>query len=203
MLAVFPALAAFVSTFALIADPSHVRETAIELSAFMPPEAGKLLIDALNGLVEHATSQSSLGLILGVLVALWSARAGLAALMTGLNIAYEEMEKRSFIEQQIVALLLTLGALVFAAIVVVALGVIPLILAFLPRLGCRAHLVRPRALADPRGPHDGRHRGALPLRAEPQGAQMAMGEPRRDRRDPALAPRLGGFLALCDALRLL
>jgi membrane protein len=132
MLAIFPALAAFVSTYGLIADPGKVRETAIELSAFMPAEAGKLLIDALSALVARATSQLSIGLIFSVLIALWSARAGLAALMTGLNIANEEEEKRGFLEQQVVAMLLTMGALLFAGVVVIAIGIIPLILAFLP-----------------------------------------------------------------------
>jgi Virulence factor BrkB len=99
-----------------------------ELSAFLPPEAAKLLIDALSGLVDKATSKLSLGLILGVLIALWSARAGMSALMTGLNIADEEEEKRGFIDQQIVALFLTIGALIVASVAVVALAVIPLCL---------------------------------------------------------------------------
>jgi membrane protein len=132
MLAVFPALAAFVSTYALVADPHTVRQTAIELSAFLPPEAAKLLIDALSGLVDKATSKLSLGLILGVLIALWSARAGMSALMTGLNIADEEEEKRGFIDQQIVALFLTIGALVVASVAAIALAVIPVVFALFP-----------------------------------------------------------------------
>jgi membrane protein len=132
MLAVFPALAAFVSTYGLIADPHSVRQTAVELSAFLPPEAAKLLIDALSALVDKAPSRLSLGLMLGLLIALWGARAGMSALMTGLNIANEEEEKRGFIEQQIVALLLTIGALMVAGVVVVALAVIPVVLALFP-----------------------------------------------------------------------
>ena len=133
MLAVFPALAAFVSIFGLIADPHTVQQpTAIQASAFMPPEAAKLLMDALIGLIDKANSKLSWGLIISVPIALWSARAGMAALMTGLNIAYEEKEKRSFINQQIVALLLTFGAMLFAGVMVVALAVIPVAIAFLP-----------------------------------------------------------------------
>jgi hypothetical protein len=51
-----------------------------------------------------------------------SARTGIAALMTGLNTAYEEGVKRGFIKQQIVALSLTFGALLFAGVIVVALA---------------------------------------------------------------------------------
>ncbi len=132
MLAIFPAFAAFVSSYALVADPHTVRQTAIELSAFLPPEAAKLLIDALSGLVDKPPSRLSLGLVLGMLIAVWSARAGMSALMTGLNIANEEKEKRGFIEQQIVALLLTVGALMVAGVVVVTLAVIPVVLAWFP-----------------------------------------------------------------------
>jgi membrane protein len=132
MLAVFPALAAFVSIFALIADPHTVRQTAIQASAFMPPEAATLLLDALTALVNKANSKLNLALLVGLGIAVWSARTGIAALMTGLNIAYEEAEKRGFIKQQIIALSLTFGALIFAGVVVVALAVIPAAIAFLP-----------------------------------------------------------------------
>jgi membrane protein len=132
MLAVFPALAAFVSIFGLVADPQTVRQTAIQASAFMPPEAATLLLDALTALVNKANSKLNLALLVGLGIAVWSARTGIAALMTGLNIAYEEGEKRGFIKQQIVALSLTFGALIFAGVVVVALAVIPAAIAFLP-----------------------------------------------------------------------
>ena len=132
MLAVFPALAAFVSIFGLIADPQTVRQTALQASEFMPPEAATLLLDALTALVNKANSKLNLALVVGLGIAVWSARAGIAALMTGLNIAYEEGEKRGFIKQQVVALSLTFGALLFAGVVVLALAVIPAAISFLP-----------------------------------------------------------------------
>ncbi len=98
----------------------------------MPPEAATLLLDALTALVNKANSKLNLALLVGLGIAVWSARTGIAALMTGLNIAYEEGEKRGFIKQQIVALSLTFGALIFAGVVVVALAVIPAAIAFLP-----------------------------------------------------------------------
>jgi hypothetical protein len=67
----------------------------------------------------------------------------MSALMTGLNIADEEEEKRGFIDQQIVALFLTIGALIVAGIAVVALAVIPVVFALfsrkcgtVPTIGC-------------------------------------------------------------------
>ena len=195
MLAVFPALAAFVSTYALVADPHTVRQTAIELSAFLPPEAAKLLIDALSGLVDKATSKLSLGLILGVLIALWSARAGMSALMTGLNIADEEEEKRGFIDQQIVALFLTIGALIIAGVAVVALAVIPVVFALFP-IGDSVPRPWPGAVADPHCPDDARARGSLSICSEPQGTEMEMGQLGCGVRHCLLALRFGGLLLL-------
>ena len=60
----------------------------------MPPEAATLLLDALTALVNKANSKLNLALLVGLGIAVWSARTGIAALMTGLNIAYEEGEKR-------------------------------------------------------------------------------------------------------------
>jgi membrane protein len=65
-------------------------------------------------------------------VALWSAKAAVSSLMTGLNIANEQTEKRGFIVQQIIALALTLGAVLFAMIALAALAVLPAVIAFLP-----------------------------------------------------------------------
>ena len=90
------------------------------------------MLDALTALVNKANSKLNLALLVGLGIAVWSARTGIAALMTGLNIAYEEAEKRGFMKQQIIALSLTFGALIFAGVVVVALAVIPAAIAFLP-----------------------------------------------------------------------
>lgn len=90
------------------------------------------MLDALTALVNKANSKLNLAVLVGLGIAVWSARAGIAALMTGLNIAYEEAETRGFIKQQVVALSLTFGALLFAGVVVLALAVIPAAISVLP-----------------------------------------------------------------------
>ena len=132
LLAVFPAFVAFISVYGLVADAHSVERIAAEMSAFVPSEASKLLTDALKNLVGKANSKLNMALLISVLVALWSARAGMASLMTGLNIAYEELEKRSFLRQQVVAMALTIGAIAFAAVAGAALAGVPAAIAFLP-----------------------------------------------------------------------
>lgn len=132
MLAIFPALGVFVSLFGLVADPRTVESQIISLSAFLPSEAIQLLLGALRGIVEKNTSRLNTGLIIGLTIALFSARTGMSSLMTGLNIAYDRAETRGMLHQQIVALALTLGALIFGIVSILAIAAVPAVMAVLP-----------------------------------------------------------------------
>ena len=131
MLSIFPALAAMVSLYALVGNPNDVANRISEYGYLLPPEALKLITDGLHSFAKTAGSTLSWALATSLLLALWSARAGVASVMTGLNIAYEETEKRSFIVQTLVALALTVGAVLFAVVVIFAVAVIPIITKFL------------------------------------------------------------------------
>ncbi len=131
MLSIFPALAAMVSLYALVGNPDDVANRIADYGNLLPPEALKLITDGLHNFAKTAGSTLSTALATSVLLALWSARAGISSIMTGLNIAYEETEKRSFVVQTLVALGLTIGGVVFAVLIVLALAVVPIVLKFL------------------------------------------------------------------------
>lgn len=131
MLSIFPALAAMVSLYALVGNPDDVANRISEYGYLLPPEALKLITDGLHNFAKTAGSTLSWALATSLLLALWSARAGIASVMTGLNIAYEETEKRSFIVQTLVALALTVGAVLFAVVVIFAVAGIPIVMKFL------------------------------------------------------------------------
>ena len=109
MTAIFPAIAAFVSIYGLFADPAKVQDQVASLSSLLPAASLKLLTDALQSYASRSHSSLNFALLVATALALWSAKAGVSALMTGLNIANEQEEKRSFIVQQIVAVVLTIG----------------------------------------------------------------------------------------------
>jgi membrane protein len=132
MLSIFPALAAMVSLYALVGNPDDVASRIQDYSYLLPPEAMKLIIDGLHNFAKTAGSTLSWALATSLVLALWSARNGISSIMTGLNIAYEEIETRSFVVQTAIALGLTLGAILFAIVVVFAVAVIPILLNFLP-----------------------------------------------------------------------
>ncbi len=139
--ALFPALAALVSVYGLFADPQQVVSQINGLGSMLPPEALKLITDGVTGFAQKSGSQLSFALLISVGLALWSARAGMSAVMTGLNIAYEETEKRSFVVQTAVALGLTLGGIVFAIVAILAVAIIPAALSLLHADGFGAQVL--------------------------------------------------------------
>jgi membrane protein len=132
MTAIFPAIAVFVSIYGLFSDPAKVQNQIASLSSLLPAASLKLLTDALQTYASKSNSSLSLALIISFVLALWSAKAGVSSLMTGLNIANEQDEKRSFVTQQVVALALTIGAVLFSMVALTAVAILPVVLSFLP-----------------------------------------------------------------------
>lgn len=124
VVAFFPAIAAFVSLYGLFADVHEVRQQLTVLSGIVPGEALKLLGGQMVRIAETKQhSEFGVAFVIGLLISLWSANAGMKALMRGLNIAYEEKETRGFLRLNLVSLAMTIAGVVFlivAAAVVVA-----------------------------------------------------------------------------------
>ena len=132
MTAIFPAIAALVSVYGLFGDPRAIEQQIASYSDLLPTNSLKLLTDALENFAGNSNSTLNVALIISVGLASWSAKAGVSSLMTGLNIANETVEKRSFIVQQIVALALTVGATILAIVGLAAFALLPTLLRFLP-----------------------------------------------------------------------
>jgi membrane protein len=132
MLAIFPAIAAFVSLYGLFADPHSVEQQISGLTSLLPADSLKILTDALKSYADKSPSQLNVALVVSIVLALWSAKAGMISLMSGLNIANEQEEKRGYILQQVIALALTLGGIVLAALALGAIAVLPVVLKLLP-----------------------------------------------------------------------
>ena len=65
--------------------------------------------------------------MLAILLALWAASGGMGNLMTAISTAYDEEEKRSFIKKRALALVLTVGAIVFLIVMMSLVAVFPVI----------------------------------------------------------------------------
>lgn len=124
-LAIFPGIAAMVSIFGLVADPADVEEWIGAASAVLPPDALALIRDQVHAIVSTPAENLGLSLAISILLALWSATAGVKALMTALNIAYEEREHRGFLKYYAAAIGLTVGAIVFALLALALVAAVP------------------------------------------------------------------------------
>ena len=122
LLAVFPGLAAAVSIYGLFATPKDVIEHLHIFTGVLPPGAWEIFQTQLQGVVARQQSTLSAAAAAGLLVSFWSARSGMAALITATNIAYSEREKRGFFRQILRSLGFTVGVLA-ALMVMLLLGV--------------------------------------------------------------------------------
>lgn len=127
LFAVVPGLAAAVSIYALLADPAQLQSQIQSLSGMMPDQARSILEQQLTRIVSQAGGALSFGLIGGLLLTLWSSTKGMKALMTALNIAYDEDESRGFVKLNAVAFGLTLGALLGGLLAIALVVVVPVI----------------------------------------------------------------------------
>ncbi len=121
LLALFPGLAALVSIYGLFSNPAQVQQQVAALSGVLPAQAQTLIAGELKQITTSSGGALSFGAVIGFLIALYSASRGVGGLMIGLNIAYEEKERRSMLRQYLVAILLTL---VLIATGLVAIGFI-------------------------------------------------------------------------------
>ncbi|WP_239805935.1 YihY/virulence factor BrkB family protein [Croceicoccus hydrothermalis] len=134
-LAMVPLMAATVLTYGLIADPQSVAAQMQSLAQDLPGSAAELVQDQLSAVVESSSSKKGLGLILALLVALFSARKGAGALIIALNIAYECKEGRGFIAKNLTAIAVTVGGALIALLsvgAIAALGFLDGLLAAAP-----------------------------------------------------------------------
>jgi membrane protein len=128
MLALFPALAAFVSLYGLFADPAEARQHLAILAGVVPAGAMTFLGEQMVRLAAAKQAGLSLTFVGGLVLSIWSANSGMKALFDGLNIAYEEREKRGFLRLNLVTLAFTLGAVLFLVAASAAVIVVPVVL---------------------------------------------------------------------------
>nr|WP_275586011.1 YihY/virulence factor BrkB family protein [Geodermatophilus sabuli] len=131
-LAIFPALIAAISIYGLVASPESVAEQIESLSAQLPESASELIGDQLNAIVTNSGGALTVGLIVSILAALWSASGGVGNLITAVNLAYDEVETRGFVRMKATSLGLTLGAIVFVLITFGLVAIVPAVLEDLP-----------------------------------------------------------------------
>jgi len=133
MFALFPALAAFIALWGLIGDPAAVLPQLETLETVLPADVFRLIKGQVTTLSNTTGGTLGWASALTISLALWSARAGVAALLQGMNTVYGEPNRRG-LWHYLSALGMTL-ALVLIGLVAVAVTVIAPVLLSLAPLG--------------------------------------------------------------------
>ncbi|WPZ23191.1 YihY/virulence factor BrkB family protein [Sulfitobacter faviae] len=131
MLSLFPALAALIALLGLISDPVVVVAQLEEVRGLLPDDVYDIINTQVTGLVTARADTLGWAGIVSLLVALWSARAGVGAMVIGLNAVYNE-RNRNAAKHYLHALLLTVSLVAVGIVALLAVVIAPIILAFIP-----------------------------------------------------------------------
>lgn len=130
LLALFPAIAALVSIYGLFADPATIESHLSAMSGVLPGGAMEIIGEQVKRIASQGGGTLGFSFAIGLVISLWSANAGMKAIIDALNIVYEEEEKRSFIALNAQSLAFTLGAILFIVLAIGGIVVMPVVLEF-------------------------------------------------------------------------
>jgi membrane protein len=128
LLAVFPAITALVSCYGLFANPSTIGANLQTLALMLPEGSFQIVQDQIGRVLDKGGTALGATFLFGLVLAIWSANAGVKAVIDALNVVYEEREKRGFIRLNLLALAFTIGGIAALLVMVSAVVAAPLAL---------------------------------------------------------------------------
>ncbi|KQP61406.1 hypothetical protein ASG40_01590 [Methylobacterium sp. Leaf399] len=129
LLAIFPAIAALVSCYGLVADSATINEQIASLQGILPSGALEIVGEQVKRINEKGDTTLGLTFFTGIVLSVWSANGGMKAVFDALNVVYEERETRNFVWLNLRSLTFTAGALLFVVLALVAIVVLPAVFA--------------------------------------------------------------------------
>jgi membrane protein len=131
LLAIFPAIAALISAYGIFFDPRSIAQNLPLLSGAVPDQLLELVQKQAEQIASTGNGTLSIGLVVGIVLSLWSAMSGVKAVIDALNVIYEQRETRSFLKLNLIALLFTIGGYIAFLVATAAVVAVPIVLSFI------------------------------------------------------------------------
>ena len=125
LLALFPAIALFVSLYGLFADPQQAAEQALTMAEILPDDAARVLYDEMVRVADASGGALGLSALFSFLLALWGSNRSMKAIFEALNVAYRERETRNLIVVNLLGLAFTFGFILFGVVTVLLVVAVP------------------------------------------------------------------------------
>jgi membrane protein len=129
-LALFPAITMLISIYGLVFDPKTVEPQLQVIQQLLPPAAFSLIAERVHSLVSQGKVTLGFSVFISTMIALWSSSTGTKSMISALNMAYEESERRSFLRFQAIGLTMTLCGILGAIVALVILVFLPVAIEF-------------------------------------------------------------------------
>lgn len=130
LLALFPAIATIISIYGLFNNPATLTEQLQLLQGVVPGGGLDIVKSQVDALTSSPPKALGLGVLVGLLTSIWSANNGTKSFFDALNVVYHEKEKRGIVRLTLHTLGFTLGGVVFLILAMLAVVVVPIVLAF-------------------------------------------------------------------------
>jgi len=130
-LSLFPAISVLISVYGLVFNVQAVEQQLEVVRRLLPPPAFAMIDDRVHQLVSQPNDTLSISLIVGLVIAFWSAAAGTKSVLSALNVAYDTSEARGILGFQLTALAMTLCAVAAAALAIAVLVFLPTVIWFI------------------------------------------------------------------------
>ena len=132
---IIPILAAVVLSYGLFASQETVISNIEALFASLPREAASVIQDQLLTVVQTEGDKKGLGLLVALALALYGGTKAASAIVTALNIAYEQKETRGIVKLYLLYFTIVLGAVLLVLGAIASTTVLAFLDNLMPNLG--------------------------------------------------------------------
>jgi membrane protein len=128
-LAFIPALIIVVAVYGRVAEPRDIKEQVHSFASALPGEVERFITSQVSAVGGAGVAGVSITLIVALLIALWSASGGTAALLTGIHLALDKDEPEGFVKKRSRAIVVTVAAVVLLCVIMFLVAALPAVIA--------------------------------------------------------------------------